>query len=102
MNIFSQLQKYILLSAFNQKKLLAREQIRGFYYNYKIKPKKKDQEDAITKSIDRLIGRGMIIGLGYKTSRKWYNKSVKLTPLGKKSARELLGKQLSLPFKKLK
>lgn len=102
MNIFSKLQRYILLSALSQKKLLTREEIRGFYGDYKIKSKTKDAEDAITKSIDRLISRGFIIGFGYKTSRKWYNKSVKLTSLGKKSTRELLGKQLTLPFKKIK
>ncbi len=41
----------------------------------------------------------MMVGYGVRTPKKWYIKEVKLTPIGRRLARKLLGEQQALPFK---
>lgn len=97
----SSLQKFILLQgsltgfgATSKKSLLK-------YYDKKSnKPDSKDAKNIISKSVDRLIGKGLIVGFGYKTAEKMFISSIKLTPQGKKIVRRLQGVQQKLPFKK--
>jgi hypothetical protein len=46
-----------------------------------------------------MIDRGLLLGYGMRTPKKWFLKEVSLTDIGKKAAKELLGKQLALPLK---
>lgn len=55
--------------------------------------------DSITVSLERLIDRGFLIGFGRRTPAKWFIEEVKLTPLGRRTARRLRGEQQSLPLK---
>lgn len=61
--------------------------------------RKKTQQNAVTKSLERLIDKGLMIGYGRRTPRKWFIEEVALTPKGRKQARKLLGEQQSLPLK---
>lgn len=58
--------------------------------------------DNITVSLERLIDRGFLIGYGRRTPRKWFIEEVKLTPLGRRTARATYGKQQQLPFTQTK
>ncbi len=53
-----------------------------FYNDKKIKETLKTK--IITKSIERLIDKGAILGYGVRTPKKWFIKEVKLTKLGRK------------------
>lgn len=54
--------------------------------------------DSITVSLERLIDRGFLIGFGRRTPAKWFIEEVKLTPLGRRTARASFGKQQELPL----
>ena len=97
----SALQKYILTEAYGHKKV-DRKLFNKFYLNKKVAPKGEDRIKIISKSIDRLIDKGLMFGYGQKTKHKWYIKEVSLTALGKTTTKKLLGEQTSLPFKKKK
>ena len=96
----SKLQKYILEKAWQSKKRkVSRHNFHSFYSQKKKNPLKSLQIKIITKSIERLIGRGLLIGFGEKTQYKLFIKKVKLTLLGKKVIKKILGEQIKLPFK---
>lgn len=97
----SSLQKYILKQCILSKGGgIGKRELERFYSDKKNKPKEIDQVKIITKSIDRLIKKDLIIGTGTKTSHKWYIKEIKLTNQGKKEAKKLFGTQQKLPFNK--
>ncbi len=54
--------------------------------------------DNITVSLERLIDRGFLIGYGRRTPKKWFIEEVKLTPLGRRTARATHGQQQHLPL----
>jgi hypothetical protein len=58
----------------------------------------------MTKSLERLIDKGLMIGYGRRTPEKWFIDEIRLTDVGKKAARKLLGQQqkLPLPVKRIK
>jgi len=95
----SALQKFILLQCYYAKtKKVGREGFLSFYENNK-KAKPELWAKIITGSLESLIDRGFLLGYGIRTPRKWFLKEVSLTEAGKKAAKQLLGKQLSLPLK---
>lgn len=98
--MLSPLQKYIIKQCAKAKdKTIAKDVLEKFYDQVKIKPKKKDLTNIISKSIDRLIKKELIVGLGIKTSQRWFCQKIKLTAQGKKMSKKLFGYQQTLPFK---
>jgi len=95
----SVLQKFILLEAYGRKKV-DRKLFNRFYLNKKSAPKGRAAVKIITKSLERLIDKGMIVGFGELTKHKWYISEVRLTPVGQRQTKKLMGEQASLPFKK--
>jgi len=95
----SQLQIYILLAGYGEKDKFGRGRLLKFYEKQKRKPKREDQVNIITKSLERLIDKGFLTGYGVRTPKKWFIKEIKLTAAGRKIARGLQGKQVPLPFK---
>ncbi len=96
----SKLQKYILLQCFDLKnRQLDRKILLDFYKNCKKKPKPEVLVNSITSSLERLISRGLIVGFGEFTQFKNFIYKVRLTPLGRKVTKKLLGEQKKLPFK---
>jgi len=94
----SQLQKYILLQCyFSETKKYPKKDLFKFYNGKKRKP--KDIQKIITKSGERLIKKELLIAYGEHTPHKWYIKEIKLTPKGRKIAKELRGEQQKLPLK---
>jgi len=100
----SSLQKYILINLFGSKGKSKRTQLLRFYDKQKKPPKKEDQQGIMTKSLERLIDKGLMIGYGRRTPEKWFIDEVGLTAKGKKEARKLMGQQqrLPLPVKRIK
>jgi len=95
----SALQKFILLQCYYEKtKKVGREGFLKFYENSK-KAKPELYAKIITGSLETMIDRGLLIGYGIRTPKKWFLKEVSLTETGKKNAKRLLGKQLILPLK---
>ena len=96
----SKLQKYILEKVWNDNKIkVSRNNFNNFYNKIKKAPNKKLQIKIITKSIERLIANGLLIGFGEKTQYQLFIHKVKITPLGKKIIKKILGEQIKLPFK---
>ena len=91
-----------MLSAYNGRKFVKRDGLVKFYSKKKNKPKQEDMQNIITKSIERLIDRELLMGNGTKTAHKLYIKEIKLTPKGKKAAMLLLGEQQKLPLNNIK
>ncbi len=97
----SNLQKYILLQSWQSNKLrISRAIFNKFYESSKNPPNKELQAKIITRSIERLIDKGLLIGFGEKTQYKLFINQVKLTSRGKNITKKLLGQQAELPFKK--
>jgi len=93
----SALQKFILQECyFEKKKRLNRQKLTNFYNKKKKVPKEEDQVSVITKSLERLIKRGLLVGYGVRTPEKWFIKEIRLTVRGRKVAKELFGKQQKL------
>ena len=91
------LQKYILKECFaNNNFNVHKSTLKSFYHNKKIKPKNIIHD--ITRSIDNLIVKDLIVGFGKKTSHKWYIQKIQLTAKGRKASRDLIGKQQKLPL----
>ncbi len=95
----SELQKYILLELDGSRAAqVSRKGLERYYAKQTKRPSREEQQNSITKSLERLIDKGLLIGFGRRTPRKWFIESVKLTPLGRRSARRLQGEQQSLPL----
>jgi hypothetical protein len=108
----SHLQKHILLAGYGEKNKFGRGWLLKFYEKSfstpplrkgrtpkKRVPKKEDQVNIITKSLERLIDKGFLVGFGVRTPKKWFIKEIKLTSAGRRVARGLQGEQQALPFK---
>ncbi len=96
---FSPLQKYIIRqTGENTKNRLSRSVLTQYYSNKKKTPSTKLQANIITKSLERLINQGYLVGFGQKTQHKLFITHIKLTPAGKKMAKKFLGQQAELPI----
>ncbi|MFH1173319.1 MAG: hypothetical protein V1692_02200 [bacterium] len=98
----SKLQNYILTQSFLEAASYNRDKLLKFYDSYKKPPIKEDQINIITKSLERLINQGLLVGYGIRTNRKWFIKEIKITGQGKQLAKKLLSQQQILPLKKRK
>jgi len=96
----SRLQKFILQQSYDKGKKVPRSQFYKFYDGKKLPPKAEDKVKILTKSLERLIDRGLLVGFGEITEYKWYIREVKLTNRGKAAAKKLLGVQAVLPLRK--
>lgn len=96
----SALQHSILLAALGSRRTsVPRNDFKHFYDRMEDPPKAEDQQNSITKSLERLIDKGLLIGFGRRTPEKWFIDTVKLTAAGRRAAKRLLGEQQRLPLK---
>lgn len=95
----SGLQKYILRNVWNARPThLNRKALEKFYQPSKSKPSEEQRIKIITRSLERLIARGLLTAYGHKTQEKFFIEDVKLTIAGRRLARELAGRQMPLPL----
>lgn len=96
----SSLQRYILLEAMKTSRAhVSRKILLHFYDELKKKPNRDDQQNGITKSLERMIDKGLLVGYGRRTPRKWFIEEVGLMPRGRKLAKKLQGEQQQLPLR---
>ncbi len=95
----SQLQKYIILVVSGERGAFKRESLRAFYKKQKNKPNKNDQQSIITKSLERLIDKELLVGYGRRTPKKWFIDEIRLTKKGLVIAKKLQGEQQMLPLR---
>jgi len=96
----SKLQKYILIQCYCYKgHKIHRDRLIDFYGNVQKPPKSELQTKIISRSLESLIDKELMIGYGIRTAHKWFVKDIKLTNKGKKEAKKLLGEQMILPLK---
>ena len=96
----SNLQTYILKKCHEQRGQIPKKVLFSFYSDKKSKPSAEDMQNIITKSVDRLIKKELLVGFGKKTAQKWFVEKVKITAAGKKYIKEALKKrQQKLPIK---
>ena len=95
----SSLQKYILLRCYEEGGRIDRKIFREFYKTPEQKALPKYHESIITKSLESLIDRELMVGFGKRTAHKWFITHVKLTKKGKKQAEKVLNEnQERLPL----
>lgn len=93
----SALQRHILGVCFSARGKVGRAPLHAFYNGKTKRPKSVIK--VVTTTLERLIDKGLLVGLGVRTPKKWYIKEVRLTPAGRKIARKLQGEQQRLPLK---
>lgn len=88
--------RFILISCFSARGKLGRAGFIEFFKGKEHRP--KDLVETLTKMLERLIDKGLLVGYGVRTPKKWYIKEVRLTPIGRRLARKLRGEQQRLPL----
>lgn len=95
----SKLQQYILLQALlRPAQKIDRYVFLNFYKKASHAVKPSLQTKIITRSLEGLIDKELMVGYGVRTPHKWFIKEVRLTAKGKAVAKKLLGEQMALPF----
>ena len=92
----------LLIVFFVSPKAFPRKEFMRFYEAMEQPPSLDDRQGGITKSLERLIDKGLMIGYGRRTPKKWFIDEIRLTPAGTKTARRLLGEQQKLPFRTIR
>lgn len=89
----SNLQKFILREVYiSGIEKYPKDKLLSFY---------KDEEEhvgTVTRSLERLLDRGLITIDGHKTQHKLFIETVELTSDGKKIAQEIIDNRQRLPF----
>lgn len=94
------LQQHILISCFVEGGKVERSVFHQFYSKRVKKSSEKYQEGIITKSLERLIDKELLVGYGRRTPHKWFITHVRLTKKGYKMGQCLLEeKQIKLPLR---
>ena len=90
----SDLQKYILKQVFIRGQRCGREVFLKFY-------DRPDEAEVkiITKSLERLIMKGLLVGFGHKTAEKFFIERVSLTPKGRTFGKKIAQDQQRLPLR---
>jgi len=93
------LQKYILIISRTKRIPLSRNILLAYYKGRKDAPSLDDQINAITKALEKMIARNLIIAEGVKTAEKFFIKTIKITAEGRRAAKSIIGDQQRLPIK---
>ena len=96
----STLQQFILGECHGKKGRVKKKSLLVFYDTQKKRPRQKDRIDAVTKSIESLIEKELLVGYGVRTPKKWFIEEVRLMPKGHRMIRDIMReKQQRLPLK---
>ncbi|MFH1207874.1 MAG: hypothetical protein V1668_04770 [Patescibacteria group bacterium] len=98
----SHLQKFILKASANGKSKTKRAALLKYYDKQGKDVKPADRPGILTKSVERLIEKGLMIGYGRRTPEKWFIDEVSLTLKGAREAKKLFGLQQRLPLQGMK
>jgi len=93
----SRLQKAILRSCYPLRGRVERTRFHAL--NEAEATRAQDVVEAVTKALERLVDRGLLVGYGVRTKEKWFIHAVRLTPEGRRVARRVAGEQQRLPLR---
>jgi hypothetical protein len=93
------LQKYILFVSQNRRPPVSRKIFLDYYKGRKGAPSLDDRINAVTKALEKMILHNLIVAQGVKTAEKFFIKTIRLTPEGRRRAKKTLGSQQRLPIK---
>ncbi len=96
----SGLQRYILFECGCRGGKCDRKYFVYYYNNVSKPPKTLLRVKLVSRSLERLIDRGYLVGYGIRTPKKWFIKEVRLTRSGRKLVGILRGIQQPLPLVK--
>ncbi len=94
----SALQKFILLTTASTRGRTDRAVFLKFYSRHKQSSLPQEQQGIITRSLERLISRGYLVGFGRRTPEKWFITKVRLTAHGRRAVKQLYGEQQRFIF----
>ncbi len=94
----STLQKQLVLLCLDRAGKCGRQVLDSVYERDHTSASRKTAQNVVTSALENLIDKGFMVGEAVRTPKKWYIKAVRLSPLGRKLARELRGKQLRMKF----
>jgi len=92
------LQKHILKVSRIRRAPISRSLFLEYYKGMKNAPSGEDRVNAITKAIEKMVEHNLMAAEGLKTAEKFFIKTIKLTPEGRKIATDLIGAQQRLPI----
>lgn len=92
------LQRYILRVSRMRRAPIQRNIFLDYYNGNKNAPSFEDRVNAITKAIEKMVEHNLMAAEGVKTAEKFFIKSIKLTPEGRRMAKKLIGAQQRLPI----
>jgi hypothetical protein len=99
--MLSKLQQYILEECLGRGGSCSRSVIDKNHEQSSSQSHKEHYKKIITQSIERLIERGFLVGIGTKTKEKLFITKIRLTTAGKREIKHMrLSKQRRLPLKK--
>jgi len=92
----SALQKSLLLTSLERGGRASKTILDISHQNKRPASGKRNAQNVVTKTLENLIDKGFLVGEGVRTPKKWYIKAVRLTAVGRRIAKELRGKQLTM------
>lgn len=95
----SRFERYVLQCVFDAGGKTDRRRFLRYYQGQDDPPSRDDQVNTITKALERMIDKELLVGYGVRTPKKWYIKEVRLTPVGRRVARKLKGEQQIFTFR---
>lgn len=98
----SPLQQFILKKAYAARGRVDRVVFLEYYNAVTQKPDSDAQTKIITKSLTRLIDKGLCTAYGHRTPEKWYIEQVEITRSGIHEAKKLFGQQQRLPLRRMR
>ncbi len=96
---FSVLQKHLLILGLNHGGRCPRGVLDGWYAKTNPEMMKRHAQNVVTKAVENLTDKGLLVAEGVRTQERWYIKSVRVTALGKKFAKRFQGQQLTMRLK---
>ena len=97
--MFSPLKQYILEGCYLKKENRINRDLFVDFYGDDSPIKPPARTKIITQSLERLIDRGLMVGYGVRTPKKWFINEVRITRLGVKQWEKFLERnQKKLPI----
>lgn len=87
--MLSALQRAILAECANRRGEVSRRAFEQYLEGGKGKPEHRAR--ILSRSLERLIERGFLVGYGIRTPQKWFIQQVKITQLGRRQWKAWLG-----------
>ena len=94
----SKLQKFILENALESRNSSLKKSDFFRFYGKSDREYMVAIQSSLQESLDNLVEKNLLVAYGHHTAQKWHIEYVRLTPFGKRTAREIMNsRQKKLP-----